>query len=1138
MSGFLCTMVGASFATVTVAAQVLRSKKSLVAIGNAQVDTAQSKFGGASLLLDGTGDYLSSTTPLSIGTGDWTVETWIRTGTANRVFFDNRIPTASAGVFFLSASGYASYYDNTTGTISGTTNCADSTWRHLAFSKSGTTLRIFVNGALEYTATGYTQDMGTDRSCTIGAQFDGAIAINGHMDEFRISNVARYTAAFVAPTLPFSNDDNTLLLIHADGTDGSTFFEDDNGATTIRTAKTIVVNGNAQLSTAQEKFGQSSVLLDGTGDYLFVASNSDFGFGTGDFTLEGWFRFTNFTNGPALFDMRAAGGTEVKPVVYCGSDGRLYYYVNGSNRITGNILSANTWYHISVSRSGTSTKMFQDGTQVGSTYTDSNNYPATVLSIGIASWNTSFSALNGYVDEVRVSKVARYTANFTAPTATFANDANTVLLIHAEGADASVTVTDDNSGRTPKGIQAFGNAQVSTTQSKFGGASAYFDGTGDYLTVSPTTDLANLMNGDFTIEFWMYSPETGIDGTYGDSIIGVDNGGGGTGWIVRTYGSKLQWVYDGQGAYDIATFNPSANTWHHIAFVRSGTTLKCYTDGTERTVTSYADRRLSTTYSIKIGKVYPSQNDDYNGYLDEIRISNSARYTANFTAPIAPFVNDSNTLLLIHADGTNGSTVFRDDNGITGAAAKTLTASGNAQLSTAQYKFGTSSLLLDGNGDYLTVTNAHDLNFQKNDFTIEAWVYFDALSTSNRHTLISNGVSSFTTGWIKFAAADLGAAYYPQVTAYDYSSGGSPMMTSSTAVSNNTWYHIAWVRNGTNHYLYLDGTQVASNTDSTARGINVNMNLSGTQIGRYGFDNGTPPSATYMDGYIDEMRISNVARYTAAFTPSTTAFTPDGNTLFLSHFEGANASTTILDSGGRSQKGITAVNNAQISTAQSKFGGASALFDGTNDYLTLGANSITDDLALTSNYWTVEYWARITSHIGAFQNTVAIWNDQTGVGNVYYFSTNMYNGTNKMGFQYIYGTNSDSGSLTFGSTLATGVWQHHAFVRNGNTLTAYLDGVSQGTHDMTGRTIDITGYNNSGANSVPVNIGAASTGAGSFNGYLDEIRISKVARYTAAFTPSTTPFQNDDNTVLLLHMDGTNGSTVFFDDNGAKPYTP
>jgi hypothetical protein len=200
--------------------------------------------------------------------------------------------------------------------------------------------------------------------------------------------------------------------------------------------------------------------------------------------------------------------------------------------------------------------------------------------------------------------------------------------------------------------------------------------------------------------------------------------------------------------------------------------------------------------------------------------------------------------------------------------------------------------------------------------------------------------------------------------------------------------------------------------------------------------------------------------------------------------------------------------------------------------LSLGAGSATGQTALQSDYWTVEYWARITSHLGAFQATVAIWNDVNGVGNTYYFTTNMYNGTNYMGVAYFYNSDADSGALTFGSsTLATGTWQHHAFVRNGNTMTVYLDGVSQGTHDMTGRVIDITGYNNGGANTVPLTIGGMSTGSGSFNGYMDEIRISKIARYTAAFTPSTSAFTNDTDTVLLLHCNGTNNSTTFTDDN-------
>lgn len=211
-----------------------------------------------------------------------------------------------------------------------------------------------------------------------------------------------------------------------------------------RTAVTVTAFGNAQVDTAQSKFGGASALFDGSGDYLFVPSTSTFAFGTSDFTIEGWIRFTNFTNGPVFVDMRAAGGNEAKPVIYFGTDGVIYYYVSGANRITGSVQTTAVWYHIALSRSGTSTRLFVNGTQVGSTYTDTTNYPATVLSLGIASWNTAFNAHNGWIDEFRISNSARYTANFTAPAAAFVNDENTLLLLHMDGTDASTVFEDDN----------------------------------------------------------------------------------------------------------------------------------------------------------------------------------------------------------------------------------------------------------------------------------------------------------------------------------------------------------------------------------------------------------------------------------------------------------------------------------------------------------------------------------------------------------------------------------------------------------------------------------------------------------------------------------------------------------------------
>jgi hypothetical protein len=141
-------------------------------------------------------------------------------------------------------------------------------------------------------------------------------------------------------------------------------------------------------------------------------------------------------------------------------------------------------------RSGNDHKLYINGTQSGSTYTATNSITTlqNFITIGSNSDTPYGAVLNGHIDEIRVSNTARYTANFTAPTTPFVNDANTLLLIHADGTDASTFFEDDNGVRASKGIQAFGNAQVSTAQSKFGGSSAAFDGTGDDIIVPPNLE--------------------------------------------------------------------------------------------------------------------------------------------------------------------------------------------------------------------------------------------------------------------------------------------------------------------------------------------------------------------------------------------------------------------------------------------------------------------------------------------------------------------------------------------------------------------------------------------------------------------------------------------------------------------------
>jgi len=667
MSGFLCSMVG-----VSPAAAVARTAKTVTANGNAQVSTAQSKYGGASALFDGNGDYLtfdSSSADFTFGTNNWTAEMYVRfddVGANYELFFDMRpFGSASAATVCLyEYNGVLYYYSQGGDRISGGTVVAN-TWYHVAISRSGNDHKLFLDGTqIGSTYTNTNNITSVNANSVIGGISsnnlgDSTLIFKGYMDEIRLSNSARYTTTFTPSTTAFTNDVNTLLLLHCNGSNTTTVFTDDIGTNLIpRTPNTITARGNAQVSTAQNKFGGASMLSDGAGDCLQVSSNADFGYSTGDFTIEFFIRpTTNLTSTYNIWDQRADGeGVAVKPSIYI-SGSTLYYYTNNDNRISyGVTLQSGTWYHIALSRSGTSTKLFLDGTQVGSTYTDSNSYTTSQVVIGAysAGGGTYSGSTPAYFDEIRISNSARYTTTFTPTAAAFTNDRNTLLLLHTDGTNASTTFTDDNGVRSPKGISAVGNAQVDTAQSKFGGASVLFDGTSDGLSVS--AGGFNVGTNDITIEFWVRHAAINDQQVYCDFRTGTNNH-----FIFYMRSDNKLELYDGGSTYT-STVTMATNTWYHLAISRSGTSLKVYRDGTE-VMSATNSRSLSDNSSIAIGISYEFfSTNSVNGHMDEFRVSSTARYTAGFTPSTTAFTNDVNTLLLVHCNGVDATTTFTDDN--------------------------------------------------------------------------------------------------------------------------------------------------------------------------------------------------------------------------------------------------------------------------------------------------------------------------------------------------------------------------------------------------------------------------------------------------------------------------------------------
>ena len=202
--------------------------------------------------------------------------------------------------------------------------------------------------------------------------------------------------------------------------------------------------------------------------------------------------------------------------------------------------------------------------------------------------------------------------------------ANVSLLLHGDGTNGSTTIID--SSPSPKTVTAVGDAQISTTQSKFGGASMYLDGNGDYLTLPASADF--LFPGDHTIECWIY-----WDGTYASGARNIygTGGSGSLGQIGIFEGFGLYW--GGVFAYNY----PPINQWVHVAASRQGSTVRLFINGVLTASGTQSASIGSSTASAYVGNRADLYHP-FKGYIDDFRITKGvARYTANFTPPTAPF---------------------------------------------------------------------------------------------------------------------------------------------------------------------------------------------------------------------------------------------------------------------------------------------------------------------------------------------------------------------------------------------------------------------------------------------------------------------------------------------------------------------
>ena len=218
--------------------------------------------------------------------------------------------------------------------------------------------------------------------------------------------------------------------------------------------------------------------------------------------------------------------------------------------------------------------------------------------------------------------------------------------------------------------------------------------------------------------------------------------------------------------------------------------------------------------------------------------------------------NDSYTKSLLHFDGADAATSVTDV--AVGGSGHTWTFNGNAQLDTAEQKFGTASLLLDGTGDWIDTPDSADFNTGSSDFGIDCWIKRG--STGVRQGICgqinSGGTNASAANWLEITASNVLQSYVGPASATS--------LSGSTAITDSAWHHVALVRYGDRYDLYLDGVTDGNVTVSGAA-VDAATKMS---IGRLG-----EVAALYFNGWIDEFRFVNgKAPWTSNFTPNSVAY--------------------------------------------------------------------------------------------------------------------------------------------------------------------------------------------------------------------------------------------------------------------------
>ena len=607
----------------------------------------------------------AASSDFTMGTGDFTVECFVfYYGAATGGIFqmsDGPLPDSHNGIGMGVASGgkWSAYIANTL-REHGSLYPVYRTWQHIALVRASSTTKMYVDGVeiLSFSdSTNYTGD-----DFTLGVWYDASFTNDtAIISNFRlVKGTAVYTSDnFTPPSNKLTAITNTKFLACQSNTfkDNSTSNHviavvDGNAANTntnshrgsLKSPKVTpfspfassdaydpAVHGASFVTRAEAEVDQGDIR---------IANSSDFDIGTDSFCVEFWINQNKNQNFGVIGGRATAGQGQLlfethadKVKIWASTDGNTdnFDIANGVT-ISGDVFPG-SWHHIALIRAGSVMNSYHNGVRVLNDTSGNYDFFDSNAAYVIGRYIPLPQAVykwDGYISDYRVviGSTAGYdvsASTITVPTAPLTNITNTKLLLNMANGKAVDTA------RT-SAIQFFNQAKLSTTQKKFGDTSLYLDGAGD-LDFVKLNDIRNLAN-DFTIECWAWAANTGQAYIWSLGITA-------SAWLaLGISGSNVR--FDAAGEVSLTTGGEfTATTWHHIALVRSGSTITGYLNGTAMGTTVSS----STDYPVFSGSFYiggqrnssSSVQHGWEGYIDDFRISEFARYTEDFDVPEEPF---------------------------------------------------------------------------------------------------------------------------------------------------------------------------------------------------------------------------------------------------------------------------------------------------------------------------------------------------------------------------------------------------------------------------------------------------------------------------------------------------------------------